>query len=46
VEITPRRAVILQSIKDSAERHCTEEVVNLYAAIGIRAFKKPVVSSR
>lgn len=47
VELTPRRALILQRIKECAEIHGNDaKVAEIYAAIGIRAFKKPVVSSR
>ena len=47
VEITPKRALILEVIKDcSAHPRSDQEVAEIYAAIGIRAFKKPIVSSR
>ena len=47
VEVTPKRALILQKIKESADRHGSDKkTIELYAAIGIHAFKKPIVSSR
>ena len=47
VEVTPKRALILQDIKECADRHGSDKkTIELYAAVGIRAFKKPIVSSR
>jgi hypothetical protein len=47
LELTPKRSLILQKIKECADRHGSDEkAVELYAAIGIRAYKKPIVSSR
>jgi hypothetical protein len=45
VDIAPRRADILAEIKRVAERG-DEFAMNFGNAVGIRAFKKPVVSSR
>jgi hypothetical protein len=44
VEVTPRRAAILASIKLMEEENV--DPVKFFALQGIRAFKKPVVSSR
>lgn len=47
VELTPKRSLILQKIKECADRYGSDEkAVEFYAEIGIRAFKKPIVSSR
>ena len=44
VEITPRRAAILALIRGCAESG--RDPVDVFAALGIHAFQKPVVSSR
>jgi len=44
VKVEPRRAEILAELKDMEEHGYNVE--SLAATFGIRAFKKPVVSSR
>lgn len=44
VEITPRRAAILALIKGCEESG--RDAADVFASLGIRAFKKPVVSTR
>jgi hypothetical protein len=44
VDVTPRRAAILAKIRDAESFNM--DIERTFASIGIRAFKKPVVSSR
>lgn len=46
VEVTPRRAAILQKIKELAETMSDQDVSDVLLQVGLHAFKKPVVSSR
>lgn len=46
VDITPRRADILAEIKRVAEQQSDDVAINYGNAVGLRTFKKPVVSSR
>jgi hypothetical protein len=46
VTMEPKRAAILATIKDAAERHGDDAVAEYFAEVGIRVFKKPIVSSR
>lgn len=46
VDISPRRSAVLQKIKELAETMSDENVSDVMQMVGLRAFKKPVVSSR
>lgn len=46
VEMTPRRSLIMQKIKELSDRYNDDTIAEILIQVGIRAFKKPVVSSR